>query len=233
MYNELEGAKLQAPTILNYFNANQANMANEAFYNGDAEYKYLRPAREGYRDDLNNKDIDPGKAPYVYAAQGDRSLMREWFLSNRISFLQGKYNSKQYQESDRVNFRWYYPTGTEADAALVESIKIVPPSGTFNFTSLKTGYAGVKLGANGNVYAARFNDATDQTIFLPEASAANGTEAYLLGLSNLIDLGDLSNKYMQKFIMESNDIRLETLTLGNAHADYHNPYWTPKTRGAS
>jgi hypothetical protein len=55
---------------------------------------------------------------------------------------------------------------------------------------------------------------------------ANGTEAYLLGLSNLADLGDLSDKYMQKFVLESsNPIRLRYLRLGNSHKDYYNPYW--------
>jgi hypothetical protein len=52
------------------------------------------------------------------------------------------------------------------------------------------------LGANGNVYNERFNGEETKEIHLPEASSANGTEAYLLGLSNLTDLGDLSNKYM-------------------------------------
>jgi hypothetical protein len=232
-YTELEGATLKTNIALNYFNANQANMANEAFYNGDAKYKYIRPAREGYTDYLNNKIIKAGEAPYLYAAQGDRSLMREWFLSNRLSFLRGKYNSNQYQSSDRVVFRWYYPTGTEADQDLVNSINAVAPTGTFKFSSLKTGYGGIKLGANGNVYNTRFNGEETKEIFLPEASAANGTEAYLLGISNLTDLGDLSNKYMQKFVIESDDVRLETLTLGNPHADYHNPYWAPAAGGSS
>lgn len=225
-YTNLEDALLKAGSILPYFNANQANMANEAFYNGDANYKYLDPARNGYKDHLNDKEIKPGEAPYLYAAQGDRSLMREWFLTNRMNFLRGKYNSSQYQNSDRIVFRWYYPTGTEDDADLRESIKVVPPTGSFDFTSLKTGYAGIKLGANGNVYSARFNGSEPQSIMLPEASAANGTEAYLLGISNLTDVGDLSNKYVQKFVIESNDVRLETLTLGNPHKDYYNPYWS-------
>ena len=226
-YSELEGSLLTADSILPYFNQNQANMANEAFYNGDAVYKYTDPAREGYYDYLNGKIINPGEGPYLYAAQGDRSLMREWFLTNRIKFLRGKYNSKNYQSGDRIEFRWYYPTGAEADEKLNASRAAVPPDGKFKFTSLKTGYSGVKLGANGNVYNERFENEETKEINLPEASSANGTEAYLLGLSNLTDLGDLSNKYMQKFIIASQDVRLKHLTLGNPHQDYHNPYWKP------
>ena len=232
-YNELESATLTANKILPYFNANQANMANEAFYNGDAMYKYITPAREGYDDHLNDKHINPGEAPYLYAAQGDRSLMREWFLTNRMKFLRGKYNSSNYQSGDRIEFRWYYPSGQEDEFTDSEginhgaSVEHVEPNGVFNFTSLKTGYSGVKLGANGNVYNMRFNDEETKQVELPEASSANGTEAYLLGLSNLTDLGDLSNKYMQKFIIASDDVRLKHLTLGNPHKDYYNPYWKP------
>ena len=54
--------------------------SNEAFYNGDASYKYIRPFREGYKDHLNDTMIAPGTAPYLYAAQGNRSLDREYFL---------------------------------------------------------------------------------------------------------------------------------------------------------
>jgi hypothetical protein len=107
MYRTLESAGLNidigsngewaARSILPYFNNNQANMANEAFYNSDAEYKYIRPAIEGYYDGLNKKYIDPGAAPYLYAAQGDRSLMREYFVTNRIKFLRGKHNSEKFQ----------------------------------------------------------------------------------------------------------------------------------------
>ena len=213
--------------VLPYFNENQANMANEAFYNSDAKYKYINPARNGYYDYLNGQNIAPGAGPFLYAAQGDRSLMREYIIYNRLRFLRGKYASTLYQSGDRIDFRWYYPTGTSDDEKLNLSSQAVKPDGLFNFTSLKTGYAGVKLGANGNVYNERFEGEESKTIDLVEASSANGTEAYLLGLSTLTDLGDLSNKYMQKFIISSNDVRLKRLTLGNPHKDYYNPYWAP------
>jgi hypothetical protein len=67
-YTELETAALTAGNVLPYFNNNQANLANEAFYNGDAKYKYIDPARNGYHDDLYDKDIAPGDGPYLYAA---------------------------------------------------------------------------------------------------------------------------------------------------------------------
>jgi hypothetical protein len=37
-------------------------------FNADAEYKYLIPARDGYYDYLNEKKIEDGEGPYLYAA---------------------------------------------------------------------------------------------------------------------------------------------------------------------
>jgi hypothetical protein len=96
-FSSLEGTLLNTNSVLPYYNLNQANMANEAFYNGDAKYKYIDPARYGYHDDLYDKDIAAGAGPYLSAAQGDRSLMREYFITNRFKFIRGKYKSGHFQ----------------------------------------------------------------------------------------------------------------------------------------
>lgn len=261
-------------SLIPYFNNNQATMANEAFYNGDAVYKYIDPARKGYYDGLNGKDIAAGDAPYLYAAQGDRSLTRENFIINRLKFLQGKYTSGLFQGSDQVEFRWNYPQAgyryvlvtfgeskqyepdtyyyfdegenkyvidsslTQVpdrkyfefiyDNDLARSAEYVPPSTEFEFTALQPCFAGVMLGKNGNVIKARFNSNETLPINVGEGSSANGTEAYLLGLGSLKNLGDLSNKYVQKFVMTGNN-KLSTLILGNPHKFYYNPYWSSDT----
>jgi hypothetical protein len=171
-YTKLEESRLHENNILPYFNANQANMANEAFYNGDAKYKYINPAREGYTDHLNDKFIEPGAGPYLYAAQGDRSLSREWFMTNRMKFLRGKYNSAKFKAGDRIEYRWYYPKGTEDEFVNAadgqnhsESINAVPPNVEFELTSMKTSYAGVMVGANAStVHIERFNNEEEKTI---------------------------------------------------------------------
>lgn len=252
MYNKLEPAGLNidlnkqgdyvGTSVIPYFNNNQANMANEAFYNGDAQYKYIRPAVEGYWDGLNNVQINPGEAPYLYAAQGDRSLDREYFLTNRIKFLRGKHGSDDFKTNDRITFRLYYPTGQEANfketvtnpdgtTSIIDhsnsvSEGVAPPSDTFTFESLQTCYAGVLIGANGRVVKERFDGEEKKAIKVQEAQSANGTEAYLLGISGLKDLGDLSDKYPQKFIMSGKN-KLRSLTLGNPHKEYYNPFWRP------
>ena len=253
MYNKLEPAGLNidlneqgdyvGTSVIPYFNNNQANMANEAFYNGDAQYKYTRPAVNGYWDGLNNVQINPGEAPYLYAAQGDRSLDREFFLTNRIKFLRGKHGSDDFKTNDRITFRLYYPSGQEANfketvtnpdgtTSIIDHSNsvaegVAPPSDTFTFESLQTCYAGVLIGANGHVVKERFNGEEKKAIKVQEAQSANGTEAYLLGISGLKDLGDLSDKYPQKFIMSGKN-KLRSLTFGNPHKDYYNPFWRPE-----
>lgn len=228
-FNELEGGKLHAPLMLPYFNDNQANMANEAFYNGDAAYKYINPAREGYQDLLNNEYIAPGAAPYLYALQGDRSLHRESFINNRMQYLRGKYSSSKFLTGDQVAFRWYTPKSNDTNPLVAQSAVDVPADGVFTFTGLKTGFAGVQLGKNGVVYTAKFGPGTQETIELQESSTASATEAYLLGVSVLSDLGDLSNKYMGKFVISSLNNRLKRVQLGNPHKNYYNVNWASGT----
>ena len=240
-YNSMEnGGIWKSDSLLKYFNTDQADVANEAMYNGDAQYKYIRPYRDGYQDHLNNKRIAKGTAPYLYALQGNRSLDRKYFLKNRINFLQGKYASDLYQNSDssRITFRLTCPkeridatAGTE-DYLVNNSIKAVPPSGIFNFESLKTGYAGVKIGQNGKEKIVRFDNVQNKIIDDHNTfTTANGTEAYLFGFNILSSFGDLSDKYIGKFVLptpeneEDNDIKLTKIKLGNSHKDYYNPNW--------
>jgi hypothetical protein len=88
-------------------------MANETFYNEDAFYKYIDTFRNGYTDHLHDKYIEPGTGSRLYAAQGNRAMMREFFIENRIRYLRGKYLSTNYQEGDRIEFRLTYPTYVE------------------------------------------------------------------------------------------------------------------------
>ena len=228
-YSHLENSGLHAPEIIPYFNDNQANMANEAFYNGDADYKYITPARNGYDDLLNNEHIPAGAAPYLYALQGDRSLHREAFINNRMAFLRGKYVSAKFLAGDYVGFRWYTPVSNGGDLTSEDkystSAYFVEPDGKFTFTGLKTGYAGVQQGKNGKIYAHRFAPNSQLTFEVPTSTNTNNTESFLLGLSTLSDLGDLSNKYLGKFVISSTTNRLRKITLGNPHRYYYNKNW--------
>ena len=234
-FSKLEGAGLTKSNVLKYFTEDQAEVANEAFYNNDAKYKYLRPYRDGYINDSTGKPVAAGTASFLYAVQGDRSLMREQFVTDRFRFLSGKYTSPTFIDNDKIEYRLYYPSGTEKEFNVEaldgkdhsNSTSVVKPDGAFEFTALKVGYSGVQIGMNTTEYnVARFDNIEGMTQkIVASTDNANGTEGYVLGLSNLSDLGDLSNKYMAKFIIKSDDVRLKKLTLGNPHRDYYNPYW--------
>ena len=142
-----------------------------------------------------------------------------------------KYESTQYQEGDRIEFRLTYPKKVEAtgdyqltdeDKKINASIEAVPPKGTFDYKSLKTGYAGVKVGTASENH--RFVGEEEYTLTV-DTSSGNGTETYLFGVSNLADIGDLSNKYLYMLIVGAAQNNLKKLILGNHHKDYYNPYW--------
>jgi hypothetical protein len=90
---------------------------------------------------------------------------------------------------------------------------------------MKTGYAGIMLGANGTVVKDRFVNEEDKEISI-DLSSASGTEMYLLGLSNLSSLGDLSNKYPYNVMAASGDNNLKEFILGNHNKNYYNPNWS-------
>jgi hypothetical protein len=234
LYNDYEqssASTFTAPSIVPYFNDNQATMANETFYNEDAFYKYIDTFRTGYTNHLTGEAVLPGMSTRLYAAQGDRAMMREFFIENRIRYLRGKYESYNYQNGDRIEFRLTYPKEvvaqgdyilTEEDKKINASIKAVPPSGDFNFTSLKTGYAGVKVGVDSDNY--RFVGEEEHTLKV-DTKSGNGTETYLFGISNVADVGDLSDKYLYMLIVGAAQNNLKKLILGNHNEHYYNPYW--------
>lgn len=234
---ESASAMFTASTILPYFNLNQANLANEALYNGDAEYKYIDTFRKGYYDHLNTDAqgnptfIEPGKGSRLYAAQGDRSMDRQYFVSNRVNFLRGKYQSLNYQSGDRIEFRCYVPTGTgedtpEENAMVAASINAVPFNKEFELTALGPGFAGVRFGQNGQISNYQFTN-INRKAYITSDQNPNDLESYILGLNVLSDVGDLSDKYLATFTIKSQN-KLKRIILGNDHKDYYNPYWKKK-----
>ena len=238
-YGKFESASsmFTASTILPYFNMNQANLANEALFNGDAEYKYIDTFRKGYYDHLNTDAqgnptyIEPGKGSRLYAAQGDRSMDRQYFVSNRVNFLRGKYQSSNYQSGDRIEFRCYVPTGMgedtpEENAKVAASIAAVPFNKKFTLSALGPGFAGVRFGQNGQISNYQFTN-VNRIAEITSDQNPNDLESYILGLNVLADVGDLSDKYLATFTIKSQN-KLKRIILGNDHKNYYNPYWKKK-----
>lgn len=118
MYNKLRGAGLDYKSVVNNYNNNQADAWNEALYNADIYYKYIRPFTEGYYtgdpdpDDPSKNYVEAGKRNYLYAAQGPRSMHRQWWLNNRFNFFDGMYLSDDYKE-DYFEMRLYTPSSED------------------------------------------------------------------------------------------------------------------------
>lgn len=204
--------------LLPCFNLNQADMANETFYNEDAEYKYIGPYLRGE----SGSRIDP--------AQGNRSLDREFFIENRLRYLAGKYASEDHVEKDRFFFRLTYPKHidnpiNEEEVKHNESILHVKPSGKFTLKSAKTCYGGVKVGTVASPQM-KFIDEEEKSVTL-DTSSANGTEVYITGVSSMSDIGDLSDKY--PYGVDVNGMRnsaIKKIKLGNSNRHYYNKYFT-------
>ena len=204
--------------LLPCFNSNQADMANETFYNEDAEYKYIGPYLRGE----SGSRIEP--------AQGNRSLDREFFIENRLRYLAGKYASEDHIEKDRFFFRLTYPKHidnpiNEEEIKHNESIIHVKPSGKFTLKSAKTCYGGVKVGTVASPQI-KFIDEEEKSVTL-DTSSANGTEVYITGVSSMSSIGDLSDKY--PYGIDVNGMRnsaIKKIKLGNSNRYYYNKYFT-------
>ena len=200
--------------MLPCFSENQGTLANEAFYNEDAKYKYISPYL------LKHAGV---KLP---AAQGSRELDREYFITNRLNYLNGKYSTESHQEKDCLEYRMTYPKKVEnpteeEDIKLNKSLEAVPPSGKFDLTSARTCYAGVKVGAT---FANRkFNGEETLPIEL-DVTSADGSETYITGISNIAGVGSLADKYPYGFNFNGlAGSPLRQLILGSHNKDYYNP----------
>lgn len=237
MFTRFESEGIQpftASAILPFFNKNQSDVANEMIYNEDAEYKYTRPYRTGWTNDKTGDTIAAGTANYLYAEQGNRSMEREYFINNRVKFLRGKRQSSNFLNADRIKFRVTnfevqddkYDLTSQMEK-IQASIAEVPASGKYIIKAFKPGYIGVKMGANVPAVVKKYTNNIDTNEFEVDSSLATGTECQLLGMSNVSDLGDLSDKYLYNFIAENDtgDNRLKKLKLGNHAQHYYNPMW--------
>ena len=124
MYNQLQqNSKLNYEGILSVYGELQADAVNEAVYNADSYYKYVRPFSEGYYNSVTG-DLDwvePGTKDYLYASQGSRSLHRKWWVQNRLNYLNGKYLSDNFK-NDRYIMRLYTPEADEINFVEVGQI---------------------------------------------------------------------------------------------------------------
>ena len=214
-YRLLESKSVMSKQIiLPCFSDNQGTLANEAFYNEDAKYKYITPYL------LKHAGVK------LDAAQGSRELDRDYFITNRLNYLNGKYGTESHQEKDCLEYRMTYlkkienPV-TEEDIKINKSLEAVPPSGKFTLTSARTCYAGAKVGAT---FANRKFEGEQTLSINIDVSSADGSETYITGISSIAEIESLADKYPYGFNfngLAGSPVR--KLILGNHNKDYYNP----------
>ena len=199
-----------------YFNDSQSSAWSESVYNMDAKFKYVEPATIGYID-FSKKDND-GKAGvnvhdsyYLFECQGSRATHRSWWLSNRLNYMDSRYDTGEYHDSYAL-FRIY------TNLAEGTYNKVVEPDPTFYITPYTDMYLRIKFGSRYGVVRANknvtymVNSGTDDKY--------NDTETMVYGAANILSYGDLTAKYV-KLCNVGPSSRITDLILGH-DAPYFN-----------
>lgn len=231
-YNNLRySGKLTYDNLIELYNSAQANKWNETYINQDAQYKYIRPLVEEWWDDNEGKYVGGpnGGIDYLYVSQGTRSEHRQYWLYNRLYYLDTKYEySRSIGAQPDVDFRTNTPSGvtsSEQDsstaALYAKSLAAVPSDLSFQLTSLVDQFAMMKYS---QTETAPVKVLAGETITInpPENLTANDTETFIQAAENYTDYGDLANKYISKFIFNK-AVKIRKLKLGDEHEDYYNP----------
>jgi hypothetical protein len=243
LYHRLEAGGFRASTILPFFNNNQANMANEAFYNGDGKYKYVNPGREGYFDDLKEEMVNAGDAPYLYALQGDRKQSRRSFLTKRIDYTDSWLGVGDYARSGdnciwgRVSANDFTDTSDIwlEDPTKGENYWILDENGketkvkTHAFDAqywldLKPIYSTyVTVSDDSAAYPSVKYDGKNAVQFIAPAIESGVRRSpnykeqllYIYGSDKMLDIGDMSNLYWREFKIDGKASKLTRLKLGH------------------
>lgn len=232
MYQKLrKGKSFNYNRMLKAYNADQANAWQEVYINEDADYKYIDPLVSGYEVwlDPEGNIITAEEAAktegakrksasdYLYAAQGTRSQHRNYWLEKRFNYLDSKYNYaydlKSPSTQSGLNFR------LNSDLAKGEGKPTF--SGDFDIVSLADQYVTVDYAQGNIVGPVRIHANTPYHIDSPFETSTD-QEMYIYGLDDIIDLGDLSTKYFNKFQLNK-ATKLRKLILGSHEGNFSNP----------
>ena len=171
---------------------------------------------------------------YFYALQGDRSLSRQQFLTNRIEYIDSWLNQGNYQRggANRIRGRVAANNAEKTSDIWVEnaSAPYYDESGKkknrfdaeywLNLTPIRSSY--VTVSDDAEAYPSRKYDGINPVKFNIDAieagvrRSANYPEQllYVYGMNQMADLGDMSNLYWQEFEISGNAQKLTTLKIG-------------------
>lgn len=216
VYTLLRKNGLTYDKALYYFNDSQSSAWSESVYNMDSKFKYIEPATIGYidfskKDNEGNAGVNVQDSYYLFECQGSRATHRSWWLNNRLTYMDSRYDCGEYHDSFAL-FRVY------TNLADGTYNKVVEPDPTFYLTPYTDMYLRIKFGSRYGVVRANknvtymVNSGTDDKY--------NDTETMVYGASNILSYGDLTAKYV-KLCNVGPSSRITDLILGH-DAPYFN-----------
>lgn len=180
--------------VLEFMNTQQSDKWSAAIYNEDSYYKYVLPLLQSNED-------------YLEAAQGSREEHRNWWLFNRLRYIDSKYRAGTFL-ADYAVMRLYTPSGSLVIAANAD----------FLLTAFSPGYGQVKFGS----YPVNGELITNNTkLFKAPNITFNDTETIIYGSSFLKSLGSLAAKYIGTLDV-SRAVKLIELPIGSTTSGYIN-----------
>ena len=198
MYVSLRASgKLSYDTMMTIFKQNQVDKICEAQFNEDAQFKYISPI------------IEDNDTTYAYVAQGTRISHFQWWLANRIKYLDSKYETADYL-ADFITMRMYTNSGTLTLTPFIDQ-----------YLKIKYGSSDVKV---------RGSSGEPTQVPCPGGLVFNDTETIIYGANGISSLGDLSNKYPGT-VDVSKGVKLTELKIGSSAAGYTNEHLITLTLG--
>lgn len=186
MYQNLRSTgAISYDKVLQMFNNHQAKWP-EAVFNEDSQYKYLDPL------------IESGDAGYLSMLQGSKKSQRDWWLYNRMRYMDSKYNAGD-DRTDTITLRGYAKS----------NVTVTPYADI---------YCNIKYGSY--LVSTRGKRNQQYTLECP-LSNVNDTEIYIYSASRLASVGDLSGLKVG-YAEFSNATKLQSLKLGDSSSSYSN-----------
>lgn len=220
MYNALRDAgKFTYKFLSKSYNDSEADAFAPIYDNKDAKYKYIDPYGSKVIIDGVESEVN---ANYLHAAQGTRTLHREFFLNHRFALLDSKYpevaNGDYLSDRADIVLRLYdTSTGTNRHPTISTAHEHY---GRFQLTSQSTQYGVYKAGNGVSLPPVKLTPGVPEwTPSLPANYSVNDQETYLFSLGDIYDLGDLSDKYPSTFDVRSKT-KLRSLKFGMLDENY-------------
>ena len=92
-------AKMTNEYIYQHFDKEQSDKFCERLFNKDALYKYIEPKTKGVEVNQDGQ-VTIMTYSYLEAMQGSRKAHRHWWITNRMSLFDARYNAGQYSATD-------------------------------------------------------------------------------------------------------------------------------------